>query len=471
MSSYRPIFKVILLTALALLLLAACQSGEDAPAATAVPDATVDVNTVAVVTGADVVSAEGVVTPLRSANLSFQTGGRVTEILVTPGTAVAAGDPILRLDATVQETALAQAQAGLVAAEANQTAAEARLAVAQSGIERAEAGVNAAEAQLALVQAGARPEEIATAEQSLAAAEAGVTQAAGNRDAALNVSDARIQAAQAQLAAAQAELEPLEDAYQRILDACFETPDGGEVCPLYGPVEESTRFQLETARANLDAAQAAVNEARTGPTEAQQSAANAGVALAVAQRNVAQAQLDLLTAGATDEQIRQAEVGVAQAQLGVEQATVAVSQAETAVTQAAAGVVSAQAAVDAAQKDLDRMTVSAPFAGTVGDITVEVGELVVPGTPVVQLADFAGWLVKTTDLTELDVVSVKRDLPASVTIDALPGETLRGVVTDIAAVSQLTRGDVTYEVTITLDDVGDLPLRWGMTAFVDIDVE
>jgi hypothetical protein len=30
---------------------------------------------------------------------------------------------------------------------------------------------------------------------------------------------------------------------------------------------------------------------------------------------------------------------------------------------------------------------------------------------------------------------------------------------------------VTYEVTIALDDPGDLPLRWGMTVFVDVDVE
>ena len=43
-------------------------------------------------------------------------------------------------------------------------------------------------------------------------------------------------------------------------------------------------------------------------------------------------------------------------------------------------------------------------------------------------------------------------------------------VTDIASVSQLNIGDVTYPVTVTLDDT-DLPLRWGMTVEVDIDTE
>ncbi len=463
----------VMMSVLLLLVLAACQTDDATPTteAGAEASATVDVDTVAVSTGVDVVSAEGQVVPLQTANLSFEQGGTVAEILAEPGSAVAAGAPILALDATIQESALAQAEASLAAAQANVTAAEAQLAVAQSGIEQAEAGKQAAEALLALIESGARVEEIAAAERNVAAAEAGITQAAGNRDAVLNLSDSRIQAAEAQLALAQAQLTPLEDGYQRILDACFETPDGNEVCPLYGPVEENTRAQLEAAQANLEAAQRAVEEARAGATPAQQQAAQAAVGVAVAQRNVAQAQLDLLLEGASDEQIKQAEVAVAQADVGIEQAGVAVSQAESAVVQAQAGLVNAEATVEAAQKALDRMTLTAPFDGVVGDITVEVGELAAPGVPVVPFADQSAWLVKTTDLTELDVVSVKAGLPAEIVIDALPGEVIEGEVIEISPAASLVRGDVVYEVTIALSDVADLPLRWGMTAFVDIDVE
>jgi HlyD family secretion protein len=323
---------------------------------------------------------------------------------------------------------------------------------------------------LALVKAEATPEELAAAEQNLAAAEASVVAAGGERDASVRVSDAAVQAAQARVAAAQAEVDSLQKAYDNIIDACFTLPDDTEICPLYGPVEEQTRAQLEAAKINLAAAQAAEAEARAGATPAEQQLANAGVGVAIASRDQAQAQLDLLLAGARDEQIQQAEVGVAQAELAVEQAQVQVAQAESAIAQAEAGVTQAMADVEAAEKALQRMTLAAPFDGSVGEIEVEVGELVAPGAPVVRFADFAGWLVKTTDLTELDVVAVKNGLPAIVTFDALPGEEASGTVTDIAFVSTVVRGDVTYEVTIALDE-SDLPLRWGMTAFTDIETE
>jgi hypothetical protein len=61
-------------------------------------------------------------------------------------------------------------------------------------------------------------------------------------------------------------------------------------------------------------------------------------------------------------------------------------------------------------------------------------------------------------------------LSVEATIDALPGETLRGTVSDIAATASLVRGDITYVVTIDLEERPDLPLRWGMTVFVNVDV-
>ncbi len=422
------------------------------------------------VSGLGPVSAEGEVVPLESVDLSFQIGGDVAEILVEEGEMISAGDPIMYLERSALENTLRQAEAGLTAAEAAREAAEAELAVAQSAVNQAELGVTAAEAQLALVEAGATPEELAAAEQNLAAAEASVVAAGGDRDTAVRVSDAAVQAAQARVAAAQAEVDSLQKAYDNIIDACFTLPDDTEICPLYGPVEEQTRAQLEAAKINLAAAQAAEAEARAGATPAEQQLANAGVGVAIASRDQAQAQLDLLLAGARDEQIEQAEVGVAQAELAVEQAEVQIAQAEAAVAQAEAGVTQALADVEAAKKALDRMTLNAPFDGSVGEISAEVGELVAPGAPVVSFADFGGWLVKTTDLTELDVVSVRNGLPATVTFDALPGEEARGTVTDIASVSTVVRGDVTYEATIELDE-NELPLRWGMTAFVDIDTD
>lgn len=413
------------------------------------------------------VSAEGVVEPAAYARLSLQIGGTVAEIVAPEGTAVSAGDVILRLDTQELDTAVAQAQARLQAAQASLTAAQTALQQAQTAVSTAEITLKAAQANLALVQAGPLPEEVSAAEAALAAAEAAVTQAAASRDAALTIADpADIQQAEANLAQATAELRALEEQYQDILDTCFDTPDG-EVCPLYGTVEENTRRQLEAARLSQAAAQAALDALKQGATPAQRQAADAAVALAVANRDAAQARLDLLLAGATPEQIRVAEAAVSQAEVGIEIAQAGVAQAEAGVAQAEAGVAAAETAVAQAQALADKAVLRAPFAGTVAQIEAAEGELAGTAVPIVTLADFSGWLVKTTDLTELDVPLVAEGAPAQITIDALPNATLTGTVTHIAHTATLSRGDIVYEVTITLDDPPPA-LRWGMTAFVDI---
>ncbi len=114
------------------------------------------------------------------------------------------------------------------------------------------------------------------------------------------------------------------------------------------------------------------------------------------------------------------------------------------------------------------MTLRAGFDGTIAHLAPELGQVVAPGVTVLTLAELDNWVVETTDLIELDVVALAVGLPAQVKIDAFPDATLSGRVTDIASVSRLSRGDVTYAVTIALDEEPALPLRWGMTAFVNI---
>lgn len=420
----------------------------------------------------DTVSAEGRIEPLFFNELSFQTGGFVSEILVEEGDRVTAGDPLIRLEAADFEINLHQAQARLTSAQVGLTAAQNQLALAQAGLTTAESNVAGAEANLALAISGPLPAEIAEAESNLAAAEAAVVQAAGSRNASLNsITDSQIQAAQARLASATADLLALEDNYQAIIDACFTTPDGDEVCPLYGPVEENTRAQLEVARANQQAAQAALTSLQSGPTAAQRQLANGGVAVAQANLALAQAQLDLLLAGPTPEQIAIAEVGVQQAQVGVTLAQATIAQAEAGVKQAEAAVKTAEIAVQAAEATLARMTMNAPFDGEISRLNSRVGELVAGAVPVITLADFSEWHVKTIDLTELDVAAVEPGDSVEVTIDAIPDAAVSGEVVDVALVSSLSRGDVVYEVTIRLDEAPSLPLRWGMTVFTNIDIQ
>jgi len=408
------------------------------------------------------VSAEGEIVPLRDALLSFQTGGQVAEIIAEKGTVLASGDPIMRLNAADQEIALVQAQAALEIARAGKEAAEAGLLAAQTGEQAAEVGLQAAQVSLALAKAEPTDAEILLSESAVALAQAGVSQASAGQSVVLEgPANSQIQAAEAQLRAAEAQLLPVRDA----LDALNRANSNDE------DALARAQFNYNAAVANVNAAQAAVDEARAGATSGQRQSASANVSAASAQQGAAQAQLDKLLAGTRPEQITVAESGVAQAQSAVAEAALSTEKAQAAVTQADAGIVQAEAAVESAQDALARMTLTAPFDGVVADIQTERGEVVSSGMPVVTFGDFGGWLVKTTDLTELDVVDLKIGAPVEVQIDAIPGELLQGTVLDIATNSQVTRGDVTYEVTIALDDLKELPLRWGMTVFVDVDVD
>lgn len=421
------------------------------------------------------VFAEGVVLPERDVNLSLLGGGRVSDIFASEGDFVEAGDPILTLDSVSLEIARNQAGQEVILAEQALASALMQLTAAEAGIRTAETGVLEAQAQLALLLAGPQAEEIAAAEFDIEAATRNVGQAGANRDATLAIRDSQIRAAEANVASQMTILAAIQDQYDDILNDCSEVPteDGGKttICWQYGPVEEAKRAELQEAELQLQSAQSALDDLLNGPTIGQQLAAGGNVTVASANQKLAEAQLALLQADPLAEQIRQAEIGVQLAESGVSQAETAVTQAEAAVTQAEAGLLQAQTNLESADLALERTTLRAPFEGTVATINVEQGELVNPGVPVVSLADFSTWLVETTDLTELDVVTIEPGDEVDVRIDAIPGETLRGTIVDIDTVSTVSRGDVTYVVTIDLGDTSELPLRWGMTVFVDVDLD
>jgi len=125
----------------------------------------------------------------------------------------------------------------------------------------------------------------------------------------------------------------------------------------------------------------------------------------------------------------------------------------------------ARANLAAARAALADVELLAPFDGTVAGLKVKGGETVSPGQVVVSLADFSGWIVKTTDLTELDVVKISEGQPVTITLDALPEADIDGLVQTIGQNFAEKQGDVVYEVTVELTEM--LPnMRWGMTAVV-----
>jgi HlyD family secretion protein len=124
-----------------------------------------------------------------------------------------------------------------------------------------------------------------------------------------------------------------------------------------------------------------------------------------------------------------------------------------------------QARLDAAQAGVAAFEVTAPFDGVVADMTAKQGGSINAGESAVTIADFSSWLVKTTDLTEIDVVKLAEGQPVTITLDALPEVELKGKILYIGQTYAENQGDIVYEVTVLLTDT-DPAMRWGMTAAV-----
>ena len=132
-------------------------------------------------------------------------------------------------------------------------------------------------------------------------------------------------------------------------------------------------------------------------------------------------------------------------------------------------VANAKAQVAAAEAALEDLQLLAPFDGTISELFVRENEWIALGQPVLMLADLDHLQVQTTDLNEIDVARVRVGNSASLTFDALPDRVLNGKVVRIAPKASAGSG-VNYTVIIELDDIPQ-NLRWGMTAFVDIEIE
>lgn len=363
-----------------------------------------------------VISVTGKALPERRATVSAQVGGAALEIFVAQGDEVEAGDLLLQLDPT-----------------------DAQLAVRQ-----AEAALEAAQAELALLQAQPRPEAVAVRQAQAAAAQATLTQTIVHRDrVALAGTQADVVAAEAAVIAAQADRLAAYETHEQTM-ACHEFDLNGEkktLCPLLGAPEEQARYQLQVAEEQLNLAQAQLDALLAGAGD-RTPAAEAAAQAAREQRGIVLAELDLLQAGDSVGELAAAK----------------------------AVVQKAEAALAEAQAMLARTTVRAPFAGVVGNVHVRKGEFLIAGNPIVTLGDLNTLRVETTDLDEIDVGQVAVGQKVEIAFEGLPEQIFTGRVVRISPMSDSKAGGVNYTAIVEVDGL-DPAVRWGMTAFVDIEGE
>lgn len=379
--------------------------------------------------------------------ISSRVNGTVAEVLVQDNQQVKPGQLLIKLDPRDYQVKVQQAQAALEnarrqaeAAEANislasQTSqgktaqaqgdigsANAAISTAQATIREAQQGVPAAVAAVAEAEAG-----VPAAQAKVAQAEAGIPQA----EAKVREAEAGIASAQAQLAQAQANLVLTQADYRRYeslqaegaiarqqLDsakAAYEVAQGQSTSAQQGIAQ--ARARLAQAKEGVTAAQAAVAQAQEGVKQAEAQVARAQVGVASAQAKVALAQEGISTAEA---KLAASKGGLQQAIATGEQTKVSRSQYDA----AKAAIGQSEASVKDAQLQLSYTNITAPAAGQIGRKSVEVGQRVQPGTPLMAIVSNDLWVV--ANFKETQLANMKPGQKVEIKLDAFGGRKFEG---------------------------------------------
>ncbi len=331
--------------------------------------------------------------------IAAEVGGRIQAITVEEGDRVTAGQELIRLDRTLLNAQIAQAQAA----------------------------VSTAQAQLAQVKAGARPEEIRQAEAALAqaiAARDGAKQAWENAKAARanpQELEARIAAAETQLKAAKFQWDAAK-ANASAAKARVDAIGGVDQTRVEGKVIVEQWAAAEaavlTAQAGYEGAAKGLQillDMRNNPLtlNAQVDSAKAQYDASVAAAEVAQARLDALKAGATKEQLAIAEAAVKQAE-------------------AALGILQVQSA---------KMTLTSPVNGIVSRRAARLGEIAAPNTNLLGVTNL-DTVKLTIYVPETRIGQIKLGDEFEVYVDSFPGKAFKGQVVFISTQAEFTPRNV-----------------------------
>lgn len=358
-------------------------------------------------------------------------GGRVVDILAQEGDTVAANAILLRLDSDSAQADLARAQ-----------------------------GVRAeAQAKRDLAKNGARVEDKAQADAALA-------QAAATRDGAKKSWDD-----------AQSILKTPQELDVKIINARAQVTIGEQ--------------QIESARAQQAQAEAGQSRYRGRGSDLEKTlyasldlqirAAQENIAAAMAQRDGALTMLNELLAARENPIDLQAQVHQAEARYRDAEAAVQIAQAARDLVYAGAtnqdlqiaegGLVQAQAAEKAAQARVDKLSLRAPTAGQISKRAAQFGEVIAPGTAVMQMVDLAR-ITLTVYVPQDQIGRIQAGETAHVSVDSFPGRVFDGHVTFISPQAEFTpknvqtiegRASQAFAVKIRLDDPERL-LKPGMAA-------
>ena len=315
--------------------------------------------------------------------VSSRVRGTVLEVLVRDNQEVAAGAPLARLDPRDLEVKVHQARAALAMATG-------RLSMATEGVPMTDESTKS---------------QVARAEATVAAAALGIDSSRRTleeRRHRLLARRAAMQAAQAEVAARQADFERARLDHRRMR----ELMERGLIARQEFDHAEAT---FKTAEAAFEATRQRVDVARAEIAQAEAEVATQEVVLTQARR-----QLEGAEAALAESRSRRREVAIRGA------------EAESVEGQ----VAEARAALREAELNLEYATITAPVAGRVTRRTVEVGQTVQPGQPLLAIVDAASaWVIANYKETQL--THVRPGQRAWISVDTHPGLVFRARVDSI----------------------------------------
>lgn len=199
------------------------------------------------------------------------------------------------------------------------------------------------------------------------------------------------------------------------------------------------RIALARADAQLATARATIAQADAQLAVSRATAAQAAATADAAQADLAQADTDLsryrrISAGAITRQtldtagtLRSAAAARAQAaRHAAESAAAQVKAAQAQVESARASLAAAEAEDANAQLTLSRTRLIAPVAGRIAKRSVEAGQVVSAGTPLLAIVQPDLWV--TANFKETQLARIRPGQSVTIEVDALPGTPLTGHV-------------------------------------------
>jgi HlyD family secretion protein len=226
----------------------------------------------------------------------------------------------------------------------------------------------------------------------------------------------------------------------------------------------------ENIQANADVAaqSAAMNSAESGIQAADASYKSAQADLLQQKANLEKAKLDydrgegLYKDGLIPKQdYDQRKTAYNAAVAAVDSASARVSQLKAQMSQSRASLEQSRAVLTRTRDVLNKTTYTSPINGIVSYLPVRLGEYVVPGIQnsngsfLMTLSDMSV-VTAEVKVDETDIVNVRMGQEADVTIDAVPGKTFHGKVTEIGSQAVLrSSGLATTQTTTSTQEAKD----------------